>query len=119
MKWIFSILLVLLTLAGTPASAQWSKRLDPAVPRTREGKLDLAARPPRARDGKADLSGVWLPLPDPAGKPQNVENIVVPRYFTDVMADLKLVRCSRLVLVPVRELERWLDENAALTIDAA
>jgi hypothetical protein len=89
MKWIFSVLLELLTLSGTPASAQWAKQLDPVVPRTRDGKLDLAARPPRAPDGKVDLSGVWLPQPDPTGKPQNVENIVVPRYFTDVMTDLK------------------------------
>jgi len=57
MKWIYSVLLVLLAFAGTPGSAQWEKRLDPAVPRTRDGKLDLAARPPRARDGKVDLSG--------------------------------------------------------------
>jgi len=89
MKWIYSVLLVLLAFAGTPGSAQWEKRLDPAVPRTRDGKLDLAARPPRARDGKVDLSGVWRPLPDPTGTPQNVENLVVPRYFIDVMADLK------------------------------
>jgi hypothetical protein len=55
MKWIYSVLLVLLAFAGTPGSAQWEKRLDPAVPRTRDGKLDLAARPPRARDGKITL----------------------------------------------------------------
>src|SRR5262245_34957355 len=81
MKWIFSVLLVMLALAGRPASAQWSKRLDPAVPRAGDGKLDLSARPPRALDGKLDLSGVWLPLPDPTGKPQNVENIIPPRHF--------------------------------------
>ena len=90
MKWTHSGLLVLLSLAlSAPGFGQWSKRLDPAVARTREGKLDLAARPPKTRDGKVDLSGVWLPVPDPMGKPQNVENIVPPRYFTDIMADLK------------------------------
>jgi len=78
MKWISAVLLVLLALAGAPAAAQWSKRVDPAVPRARSGKLDLAARPPKTRDGKVDLSGVWLPQPDPKGKPENVENTVTP-----------------------------------------
>lgn len=36
-----------------------------------------------------------------------------------VMADLKLVRIGRKVLVPVRELERWIEQNAARTIEAA
>src|SRR5439155_17002225 len=81
MKWISRVLLVSLALAGTPGSAQWAKRLDPSVPRTRDGKLDLAARAPRTRNGKVDLSGIWVPRPDPTGKPQGAENIIVPRYF--------------------------------------
>src|SRR2546426_12457812 len=89
MKWTHSVLLALLSLAlSAPGFAQWSKRLDPAVPHTRDGKLDLAARPPKTRDGKLDLSGVWLPQPDPKGTPQNVENTVTPRYFVNIMADL-------------------------------
>jgi hypothetical protein len=86
MKWISAVLLGALTV--TPAAAQWSKRLDPAVPRTRAGKVDLSARPPKTRDGKVDLSGLWLPQPDPKGKPENVENTVTPRYFVNIMADL-------------------------------
>src|SRR5438105_8481567 len=89
MKWISAVLLVLFALTARPASAQWSKRLDPAVPRTRAGKPDLAVRAPKTRDGKVDLSGVWLPQPDPKGKPDNVENTVTPRYFVNIMADLK------------------------------
>src|SRR5438876_353493 len=71
MKWTHSVLLVLLSLSlSAPGFAQWSKRLDPAVPSTRDGKLDLAARPPKTGDGYVDLSGVSRTLPDPLGKPQ-------------------------------------------------
>ena len=57
MKWTHSVLLVLLSLAlSAPGFAQWSKRLDPAVPRTGDGKFDLAARPPKTRDGKVQKS---------------------------------------------------------------
>jgi len=36
------------------------------------------------------------------------------RYVRD---ELRLVRRGQLVLVPVRELERWVDQNAALTLE--
>ena len=36
------------------------------------------------------------------------------RYVQD---DVKLVRRGRLVLVPVRELERWVERNGATTLD--
>jgi len=36
-----------------------------------------------------------------------------------VMAELRVVRRGRLVLIPVRELERWLDRNAARTLEEA
>lgn len=88
MKWIYSVLFLLFTLSTT-GSAQWPKRLDPGVPRTRAGKLDPTAPPPKTLDGRLDLSGVWLSQPDPNGTPQGVENIVVPRYFINIMADFK------------------------------
>jgi hypothetical protein len=34
-----------------------------------------------------------------------------------VQPELRLVRRGRLRLVPIRELERWLDHEAALTLD--
>lgn len=42
----------------------------------------------------------------------------VSRDFFDahVKPDLRVVRRGRLVLVPVRELERWVDENAAAVL---
>lgn len=36
-----------------------------------------------------------------------------------VMPSVKVVRRGRLVLVPVTELERWLRENAAYTVEVA
>lgn len=35
------------------------------------------------------------------------------------MHELRIVRRGRRRLIPVRELERWLDENAALAVEAA
>jgi excisionase family DNA binding protein len=41
------------------------------------------------------------------------------RDFFDqhVKPELRVVRRGRLVLVPVRELQRWVDENAAKVLD--
>ena len=50
-------LLFAVFLAG--AHAQWLNFPTPGVPRTRDGKPNLAAPAPRALDGKPDLSGVW------------------------------------------------------------
>src|SRR4249920_2320390 len=43
--------LVLLLLAAAPVSAQWLGTPDPKVPRTADGKPDLAAPAPKAADG--------------------------------------------------------------------
>jgi hypothetical protein len=44
--------------AGLAAQAQWIGYTPPNVPRTKDGKVDLAAKVPRL-NGKPDLSGVW------------------------------------------------------------
>jgi hypothetical protein len=36
-----------------------------------------------------------------------------------VLPDLRVIRSGRLVLIPIRELERWCDENAAYPLGAA
>lgn len=48
------------------------------------------------------------------------ESIGVSRDFFDehVLPELRVVRRGRKVLVPVPELERWLAESAALTLEA-
>jgi hypothetical protein len=46
--------------ASSPLVAQWLKYPTAGVPRTRDGKPNLAAPAPRTRDGHPDLSGLWL-----------------------------------------------------------
>jgi len=53
-------LAALVLVAGTaPAAAQWLDRPWPGIPRTADGKPNLAAPAPRGPDGKPDLTGVW------------------------------------------------------------
>jgi hypothetical protein len=51
--------LLLFAVFSVGAQAQWLNFPTPGVPRTRDGKPNLAAPAPRALDGKPDLSGVW------------------------------------------------------------
>jgi hypothetical protein len=46
-----------------PATAhgQWLNYKAPGIPRTADGKPDLAAPVPKTPDGKPDLSGIWRP----------------------------------------------------------
>src|SRR5271157_2217873 len=56
------------TLLASAASAQWINYPTAGIPRTPDGKPDLAAPAPRTGDGKPDLSGLWQPAsggPDP------------------------------------------------------
>jgi hypothetical protein len=43
----------------------------------------------------------------------------VDTFERHVQPHLRLVRVGSLVLVPVRELERWVEENAARTLEPA
>lgn len=89
MRSITSALFAGLLLVASSAQAQWAKRPDPAVPRMPDGMPNLNAPARKASDGTIDLSGVWLVDADPTGKPEGVEDVVFPRYFVNVAADLK------------------------------
>jgi hypothetical protein len=56
---VMPIVCLLLTQPGS-LRAQWLGYRVPGVPRTADGKVDLAAPVPRTPDGKPDLSGTWL-----------------------------------------------------------
>jgi len=63
----------LISAAIAAPQAQWLTRETPKIPRTSDGKPDLAAPSPRGADGKPDLSGIWqrgappfIPVPDEA-----------------------------------------------------
>ncbi|MCU1336306.1 MAG: hypothetical protein JWO19_1887 [Bryobacterales bacterium] len=58
-----------------PVQAQWLNHPTPGIPRTPDGKPNLAAPAPRAPDGKPDLSGLW--------------NKISPKYSRNIAADLK------------------------------
>ena len=69
MRQIFLVTLLL----GT-AAAQWLNYPTPNIPRTKDGKPNLAAPAPKTSDGKPDISGLWQP---PVG------------YIGDIAKDLK------------------------------
>jgi hypothetical protein len=58
-----------------PLAAQWLNQPTPGIPRTPDGKPNLAAPTPRTPDGKPDLSGLW--------------NKISPKYSRNIAADLK------------------------------
>ncbi|MGV3590811.1 MAG: hypothetical protein ACO1PZ_03910 [Gammaproteobacteria bacterium] len=47
--------------ASAVAQAQWFDWVSPSVPRTADGRVDLAAPAPRMPDDRMDMSGVWVP----------------------------------------------------------
>src|SRR5438132_5902767 len=70
-----SLIAVVTIALSAPISAQWLTQPTPGIPRTPDGKPNLAAAVPRTADGKPDLSGLW--------------NKISPKYHRNIAADLK------------------------------
>ena len=66
---------LLLLLVIAPVRGQWRNLPSKGIPKTADGKPNLAAPAPRAADGHPDLSGIWEPSAN--------------KYVRDLAADLK------------------------------
>jgi hypothetical protein len=54
-----AVVALLVFVLVSPVVAQWLDHPTPGLPRTADGKANLAAPAPRTTDGKPDLSGLW------------------------------------------------------------
>jgi hypothetical protein len=68
---------LLIAFSVLPLEAQWLNYPTAGIPRTKDGKANLAAPAPKLADGTPDLSGIWM---EPGLK-----------YLINVAADLKEV----------------------------
>jgi hypothetical protein len=87
-----SSLLAAALLLPSAVLAQWPIAPQKGVPRTADGKPDLAAKTPRTPDGKPDFSGVWE-VPRTGGRPlaavQAKEGEIPVATFRNVGAGFK------------------------------
>jgi hypothetical protein len=93
MRRLLAVVSVLSLPLVTTADAQWLNQPTPNIPRTADGKPDMAAPPPRGADGRPDLSGLWrrvgpgvrIPVPE-AALTQKSKDLIREReetYFRD------------------------------------
>ena len=72
-----------------PMNAQWVNYPTAGVPRTQDGKPDLAAACPRTADGKPDFSGLWVMQTKREGNPDFPGCEPVSDEFVNIAASLK------------------------------
>jgi len=107
-------------VAGTmPAAAQWLDRPWPGIPRTSDGKPNLAAPAPRGPDGKPDLTGLWNgPVPRPPSDAANAQswvNDLVQRHHRDYFRARPSFQCRP----SGPEADRWAGWKRILQTPAA
>jgi hypothetical protein len=74
MRQMYIALLILLSTLTTPLAAQWLTHPTPGIPRTADGRPNLAAPAPRTPDGRPDVTGLWQRM---------------STYWRNIAADLK------------------------------
>src|SRR5262245_54953258 len=80
-----SLVLFLSTTAVLPVYGQWLNFTAPGIPRSADGKPNLAAPTPRTAEGKPDLSGIWAVECAIYG----VDSCFIQSAFFDLAKDLK------------------------------
>lgn len=92
-----TVIVAALVFAAPLLEAQWLDQPSAGVPRTKDGKPDLAAPAPRQRNGKPDLSGLWQTV-DPTREERykfffdginNLGEDVPSVYFMNILYDYK------------------------------
>ena len=75
--------------APAPAAAQWLHYPTAGLPRTADGKPDLAGPAPKTVDGKPDLSGIWAAEDNRPCPPGGCADMAVGQEFLDIGWGLK------------------------------
>ena len=75
--------------APLPTAAQWLHYPSVGVPRTPEGKPNLAAPAPKMPDGKPDLSGIWTMQENRSCPPGGCDDMLASQEFLNIGWSLK------------------------------
>ena len=90
MKAVRAGAIALLIAMPAAASAQWPNHLPAGVPKTADGKPNLAAPAPRMPDGKPDLSGLLQNGPTGlGGAPSSDPNAPPAATFFNIGSNMK------------------------------
>src|SRR5271170_354551 len=86
---IVALATMILPLLLSPLSGQWIHYPTAGVPRSSDGKPDLAAACPRTADGKPDLTGLWIMPTKREPNPNFPGCAAVSDEFINIAAHLK------------------------------